>query len=595
MLKIESILLIIAILVVGCKKEVFVNKEIEGIWEVETKDLQVQSNSVILNGFVVSMGITPTLGYGFAIRISDQKEQLVYMLEDGTKGAYSLSVPDTFKIGRTYKIRAFIETETEFFYGEDKVLVGSEKRPQIENFYPRECASGDIVKIEGRNFGGKNFNSKILIGDLNVEIIDWTDSQILVEIPKYKTADSCLLYFKQDDVMYSTDGYLRLYGPRISKIYPVEGFGQYLNITIHGNDFNELPHHNIVKLGEQQAKVIRASKEELLIEVDTREIPPGYQNLMVNTNEISTVNTTFFNVTSPWKKLTDYPGSGLSDATSFTIDNKVYICTGTIPGDYSIGSNQLWEYNIKNNTWTRKKDLPSFGRYGAIAFSIGQKGYVGTGHLLSPDQSGPVNDFWEYDSLNDSWKQIAVLPSTARQKANAFSFNGKGYVGMGHEMYGYNLFSDWWSYEPETNSWVQLESFPGHRREFAHTFVFNGCLYLFGGTNSRQLFEPDLWKYSFENDTWTFVDYIKFNPSAIITGENKCYAVWYFYYGDYKLVRLYEYDVEQNQFDLTYSFPGDYRTYGAVGQILANSLFFGLGYSINTYTYMNDFWTFPIN
>ena len=61
------------------------------------------------------------------------------------------------------------------------------------------------------------------------------------------------------------------------------------------------------------------------------------------------------------------------------------------------------------NSWVMKNDFIGFKREQAFAFSIGNKGYVGTG----VDTSETVmNDFWEYDPEFDSWTQRANVPGT---------------------------------------------------------------------------------------------------------------------------------------------------------------------------------------
>ena len=57
----------------------------------------------------------------------------------------------------------------------------------------------------------------------------------------------------------------------------------------------------------------------------------------------------------------------------------------------------------------------------AVGFSIGSKGYLGTG------DSGPYNkDFWEFDPLINSWTQKADFAGTARSYAVGFSIGAKG-------------------------------------------------------------------------------------------------------------------------------------------------------------------------
>ena len=72
----------------------------------------------------------------------------------------------------------------------------------------------------------------------------------------------------------------------------------------------------------------------------------------------------------------------------------------------------FWEYNPSTtaNTWTQKADFGGTARYEAVGFSIGSKGYIGTGC----DGSSYTKDFWEYDPAANTWTQKADFGGTAR-------------------------------------------------------------------------------------------------------------------------------------------------------------------------------------
>src|SRR5262249_603688 len=80
-------------------------------------------------------------------------------------------------------------------------------------------------------------------------------------------------------------------------------------------------------------------------------------------------------------------------------------------------------------TWTRKANFPGgFGRYASTGFSIGGKGYLGTGYDFT---LGHQRDLWEYDPITNAWTQKADIQGVARGAAVAFAINGKGYLGTG--------------------------------------------------------------------------------------------------------------------------------------------------------------------
>ncbi len=81
------------------------------------------------------------------------------------------------------------------------------------------------------------------------------------------------------------------------------------------------------------------------------------------------------------------------------------------------------------DTWTQKANFGGTARSGAAAFSIGDKGYLGTGS--TPTVSALFKDFWEYDPAADTWTQKADFGGGERAAAGGLSINGEGYIGTG--------------------------------------------------------------------------------------------------------------------------------------------------------------------
>src|SRR5438552_2110317 len=85
--------------------------------------------------------------------------------------------------------------------------------------------------------------------------------------------------------------------------------------------------------------------------------------------------------------------------------------------------------NYAQNTWTQKTNFGGTVRAEATGFSIGNKGYIGTGG----DNDGSKNDFWEYDPTNNAWTQKTNFGGAARFGAKGFNIGGKGYIGTGND------------------------------------------------------------------------------------------------------------------------------------------------------------------
>ena len=99
------------------------------------------------------------------------------------------------------------------------------------------------------------------------------------------------------------------------------------------------------------------------------------------------------------------------------------------------------------DTWTLKAIFGGSRRNGAAGFSVGGKGYIGTGSDL--------RDFWEYDPVTNVWRRKADFGGTERESAVGFSIGSKGYIGTGHASLFGGPQVDFWEYDPGTNLWTQ--------------------------------------------------------------------------------------------------------------------------------------------
>jgi N-acetylneuraminic acid mutarotase len=91
--------------------------------------------------------------------------------------------------------------------------------------------------------------------------------------------------------------------------------------------------------------------------------------------------------------------------------------------------NDFWEYDPDADSWTQKADFGGAERSSAVGFSIGSKGYLGTGFATD----GNKRDFWEYDPVANTWTQKANFGGTKRTLAVGFSIGTKGYIGLGND------------------------------------------------------------------------------------------------------------------------------------------------------------------
>jgi N-acetylneuraminic acid mutarotase len=262
-----------------------------------------------------------------------------------------------------------------------------------------------------------------------------------------------------------------------------------------------------------------------------------------------------------WKKVADFPGTGREKAAAFSIAGKGYVGTGQCDegGPFFVYKNDLWEYNPALDSW---RQVASFGdgeaedgRYIAVGFSIGNKGYIGTGI----NDSDYFKDFWEYDpAIGElgAWTKKTDFGGSARQAAVGFSINGKGYIGAGYTGSPTNApLKDFWAYDPSANTWTQIEDLVGPTRMSAVGFSIDNKGYVGLGYDATYMApDPqlrDLWEYGSScvskpvkvgDDGTALYDFIQDAYEDIMSAETiRAHAVSItenLHFGDNKIINL---------------------------------------------------------
>ena len=235
------------------------------------------------------------------------------------------------------------------------------------------------------------------------------------------------------------------------------------------------------------------------------------------------------------------------------------------------------------NSWKRLADFPTI-RYKAASFSIGSKGYVGTG--LTPDSL--KNDLWEYDPDKDTWIQMASLPAPGRQGAIGFSINQKGYLGSG--LKDSSFANDFWEYDPGTDKWnkkadIPIDTITGFTGTIV-SFSVGGKGYIKASFNDSNFFE-----YDPESDSWAaqtdFPGKGKVGQVGFSIGLKGYIGTGFANYN--ATSEFWEYDPVTNKWTQKADFPGDSRV-GAVGFSIGNYGYIGLGNSGGDFP--KDFWKY---
>ena len=151
----------------------------------------------------------------------------------------------------------------------------------------------------------------------------------------------------------------------------------------------------------------------------------------------------------------------------------------------------VYEYDPATDTWTKKKPMPLASHH--VAFTEYRGKIYAFGGFVLP-QSGPsawvpIDNAWEYDPAEDSWKALAPVP-TRRGSPVAVTTGDRIYViggaTPGPKDTAVPLPGLHWSlgtveaYDPATNTWHQRSAMPTPRNH-ATAGLVNGKIYVIGG------------------------------------------------------------------------------------------------------------------
>ncbi len=291
-----------------------------------------------------------------------------------------------------------------------------------------------------------------------------------------------------------------------------------------------------------------------------------------------------------WTPLTGMQVDARLGAASFSVGGKGYIGTGDVHGT---SCKDLWQYDPVNDSWAQMADYGGAPCTFAVGLAIGSKGYIGIGY--------PAIDFWEYDPTGNTWTQKANFGGGVRIWAVGFGIGSKGYVGTGSPGFGFS--NDLWEYDPSSDQWTQKASMPDAGRQLAVGFAIGSKGYIGTGVsqvNFSSVTLKDFWEYDPVLDTWTqksdvgplgrnrAVGWGLGTKGYIACGQNQNGPV-----ND----DLWQYDPSGDTWTQKSNFPGGVRMH-ASAFCIGGTAYMGMGSLYSSYFYLgaNDLWAYdPVN
>jgi hypothetical protein len=286
-----------------------------------------------------------------------------------------------------------------------------------------------------------------------------------------------------------------------------------------------------------------------------------------------------------WVTESQLNGPARSEAVSFVIGNFAYLGTGW--DGLNTRYADFWRYDPANNIWGQVSSMPdSAARSSGVGFTASNKGYVGTGYSNSLVY---LNDLYEFDPAMNAWTKKTNFPGSPRYEAVAFGIGDFGYVGTGFD--GSNALKDFYKYDPATDTWSDI-GFSGNKRFGAVAFTYNNKAYVVTGVNSGVM-QTDFWVFNPATDTakWSELNHISNYSSDSFDDSYTTIARWNgaaFVVGDFAFISTgengiyltytWQYDFAQDIWTEKTPFEGPPTT-GAVGFNVSGLGFIGTGRS----------------
>lgn len=198
----------------------------------------------------------------------------------------------------------------------------------------------------------------------------------------------------------------------------------------------------------------------------------------------------------PWFEKSNYGGVARHRSSAFSIGNAGYIGLGHINSGVDVEYEDFWKYDPASDSWSQIANYPQGKCYHATSFTIDNKAYVGTGRLENGSYS---KKFFSYDPQTNIWTPIADLPGAARRGAVAFTVGEFGYVGTGQTTAGFS--ADFYRYNPTLNQWTSIANFPGLPRTSSVAFSIENFGYV-GTGQTNQGSRNDFYQYRPDLNQW---------------------------------------------------------------------------------------------
>lgn len=402
--------------------------------------------------------------------------------------------------------------------------------PTLTDFNLKAGTYGSVVTITGKDFLISRKSMHVYFGRFKADIIQFHDESLQVIVPDSMNTKSCSITVRVNNKNDSFTTPFQLNPMTVTDFNPKTAKTG-ATITFTGSNFCPLKSNNSVIIGGLAANILSVTPNELKVvlpgqdagyyesrtasvklevaeEKQTcnsplvindiwfrlRNIPDdvmpginlGNKPVCFSANNKGYAGLDFNHIfwqfdplNQSWTRMADFPGTKRTETAGFVIGKNIFMGTGcanqmdSIPGEWAF--RDWWRFDTENNLWTPLKNVPFGFRYGAVAFTVNNTGYFGTGM-----NGGFFSDIWKYDSSGDNWTKVTdYVWGTGKEgmyRGVAVATADVAYIGLGStDHQNPTIFK----YTPAVNTWKRLPDFPQASYEcYPQGFSLNGRVYI---------------------------------------------------------------------------------------------------------------------
>jgi N-acetylneuraminic acid mutarotase len=394
--------------------------------------------------------------------------------------------------------------------------------PTITSFSPETAKVGDVVTINGTNFGTDTNSVSIKFGTSSaIKPKTLTATTMTVVVPASAQNGKVQISVSGGTIISSTDNFtLNTAFLTITSFSPttvsagdtltINGtFGTtatYLKVYLPMTGTTTLTPVTPVKFSPTQLKVIIPSQQSFSgpvmdkVEV-TYNVPnsPSQSSFVNSTNNLTILPTLFLGSLTPTPTSARL-GEIIEINGNFSTTDNLNSISVQFTGSTTIV--HPLKISIHSNLYIR---VPTDAKNGPIR--VTETGYGGANTLaftvltpLPSIQSGAWTvrpNMGGYDT--DGYFGVA----------NSYSFvvNNKVYIGgggsVGGGFGGSPAWNDLWQFDPQYNAWLQVANFGGGNRTSAVAFAIGSKGYVGSGANETGTPMADFWQYDPDANTWS--------------------------------------------------------------------------------------------